>query len=67
MRNTFPKGFKNDMYKNILVPLENSATDTVILTHIRGLARLCESRLLLVHVADGFVARNQERLALSES
>ena len=28
------------MYRTILVPLENSATDLAILSHIRGLARL---------------------------
>lgn len=55
------------MYKNILVPLENSATDRIILEHIKPLAKLTEARLLLIHVADGFVARNQEGLNLSES
>jgi nucleotide-binding universal stress UspA family protein len=55
------------MYKTILIPLENSATDQVILDHVRPLARLCSSKLLLVHIADGFVARNKERLNLSES
>jgi nucleotide-binding universal stress UspA family protein len=55
------------MYRHILVPLDNSPTDEAILTHIRGLARLCGSRLTLLHVADGFMARNQERLGLDES
>ena len=55
------------MYKKILIPLENSAVDDVILQHISGLAKLCKSTLLLVHVADGFVARNQEMLNLAES
>lgn len=50
------------MYKHILVPLENSGSDDTILTHIRGLARLTGARLTLVHVADGFMARNQNRL-----
>ena len=55
------------MYRKILVPLENSETDSVILSHIRGLAKLCKSELVFVHVADGFAARNQESLNLAES
>ncbi|HKB37513.1 MAG TPA: universal stress protein [Gemmataceae bacterium] len=55
------------MYGTILIPLENSATDEAILTHIRPLARLCKSRLVLVHVADGFGARYQEALNLADS
>lgn len=54
------------MYKNILVPLENSDTDNVILNHIRPLARMTNARLLFVHVADGFMARNQKDLGESE-
>ena len=55
------------MYKTILVALENSPTDEVILRHIRGLARTLQSRLVLMHVADGFAARNQEQLNLEDS
>ncbi len=55
------------MYKHILVPLDNSPTDVAILEHIRPLARLTGARLTLVHVADGFMARNQENLGLAES
>jgi nucleotide-binding universal stress UspA family protein len=55
------------MYKHILVPLENSATDAVMLAHVRPLARFCGARLTLVHVADGFVARNQQLFNLAES
>ncbi len=55
------------MYRRILVPLENTGTDACILAHVRGLARHCGARLLLVHVADGWAARNQEALALRES
>ena len=55
------------MYKTILVALENSPTDEVILRHIRGLARAMKSSLVLMHVADGFVARNQEQLNLEDS
>jgi nucleotide-binding universal stress UspA family protein len=55
------------MYKHILIPLENSAADETILTHIRPLARITGARLLLVHVADGWVARNFNQLQLAES
>jgi nucleotide-binding universal stress UspA family protein len=55
------------VYQHILIPLENSPADEAILKHIRGLARLTGGRLTLMHVADGFVARNQEQLGLDES
>jgi len=55
------------MYKRILIPLENSAADETILTHIKPLARMTGAKLLLVHVADGWVARNFQQLKLAES
>lgn len=55
------------MYQAILVPLENSATDRTILEHVRPLARLSGAKLWLMHVADGWVARNYEQLKLQES
>ena len=55
------------MYKTILVPVENRETDQTILKHIRPLARLANAKLMLVHVADGWVARNYENLKLQES
>jgi nucleotide-binding universal stress UspA family protein len=55
------------MYRKILVALENSATDEAILSHIEPLARLMNSELVLVHVADGWVARNLNQLNLAES
>ena len=55
------------MYKHILIPLENSPADETILTHIRALARIAGAKLLLVHVADGWVARNFNQLQLAES
>lgn len=54
------------MYKHILIPLENSATDEVILAHIRLLGRETKARLTLIHVADGFLARNQQRFGESD-
>jgi nucleotide-binding universal stress UspA family protein len=55
------------MYKRILVPLENSTYDEAILEHIRQLARMTKGSIILIHVADGWVARNIQQLGLRES
>lgn len=55
------------MYRKILVTLENSRTDEAILRHIEELAGRLGSAVLLVHVADGWVARHFDRLNLAES
>lgn len=55
------------MYQRILVPLEHSDYDDAILAHVSALARLCKSSVVLIHVADGWAARNQQGLALRES
>jgi len=55
------------MYHKILIPLENSDYDQVILAHIRPLAKMTGASFLLMHVADGWVARNYEQLQLAES
>jgi nucleotide-binding universal stress UspA family protein len=55
------------MYRRILVALENSAADRTILEHVSDLARLTHAELLLVHVADGWVARHYDELQLRES
>jgi Universal stress protein UspA and related nucleotide-binding proteins len=55
------------MYRNILIPLENTGADETILTHIKPLARMSGAKLFLVHVADGWVARNFQQLKLAES
>ena len=55
------------MYRRILVPVENSAYDQAILDHVRELARLCKASVVLIHVADGFAARNAQQLNLRES
>ena len=55
------------MYHHILIPLENSSADETILAHIKPLARMTSAKLLLVHVADGWVARNFNQLQLAES
>ena len=55
------------MYKRILVAVENSPADRTIVEHVSGLARLTGAELLLVHVADGWAARNFDQLDLRES
>ena len=55
------------MYHKILVALENSEADQSLLPHITELAKLCGAKLLLVHVADGWVARYYNQLSLAES
>lgn len=55
------------MYSRILVPVENSPYDEAILQHVRGLARLTGASVVLIHVADGFAARNAKQLNLRES
>jgi nucleotide-binding universal stress UspA family protein len=55
------------MYKHILIPLDNSSSDEAILRHVRPLAKLTGASITLIHVADGFVARNQKGLNLGDS
>jgi len=60
-------GAADNMYRRILVAVENSAADRTILHHVAGLARLTGAELLLVHVADGWAARHFDDLKLRES
>lgn len=55
------------MYSNILVAIEHSDADRTVIDHVQGLAKLTGASLLLVHVADGWVARNYDELELRES
>lgn len=55
------------MYHRILVALEHSDYDEAILAHVKDLARLCASSVVLIHVADGWAARNVKQLNLRES
>jgi nucleotide-binding universal stress UspA family protein len=45
------------MYRTILVTLDGTETDRAILDHIKPLAKLAQSRVALLHVADGWAAR----------
>ncbi|MBI5600994.1 MAG: universal stress protein [Gemmatimonadetes bacterium] len=55
------------MYQRILVPLENTRTDRVIIDHVRQFARHTGASIVFIHVADGFAARNLAQLDLRES
>src|SRR5215510_15179135 len=55
------------MYQRILVAIEHSASDRTIVDHVARLAELTGATLLLVHVADGWAARNFDQLNLRES
>jgi nucleotide-binding universal stress UspA family protein len=45
------------MYKTILVTLDGTPTDRAIIEHIKPLARLMHSRVVLLHVATGVPAK----------
>lgn len=45
------------MYDTILVTLDGTSSDRAIIEHIKQLAKLAHSRLVLLHVADGWAAR----------
>ena len=55
------------MYQKILIALDNSPPEQALLDHVARLAVRLQSRLLLLHVADGWVARNYDALQLAES
>jgi len=45
------------MYNTILVTLDGTPSDRAIIEHVKQLAKLAHSRLVLLHVADGWAAR----------
>ncbi len=45
------------MYDTILVTLDGTPSDRAIIEHVKNLAKLAHSRLVLLHVADGWAAR----------
>jgi nucleotide-binding universal stress UspA family protein len=55
------------MYKKILIALDNTPADESLLPHVGELAKHLGSQLLLLHVADGWAARNFNQLTLAES
>ena len=53
------------MYQTILVTLDTTDADRTILEHVRPLAKQFDSRLVLLHVADGWTARTYGADAVS--
>lgn len=53
------------MYETILVTLDGTPSDRAIIEHIKELARLAQSRVVLLHVADGWAARTYGKDAVS--
>jgi nucleotide-binding universal stress UspA family protein len=45
------------MYDKILVTLDATPTDRAIIEHVKALAKVMHSRVVLLHVADGWAAR----------
>ena len=53
------------MYKTILVTLDGTPTDQAIVEHVKALAKFAQSRVILLHVADGWAARTHGADAVS--
>jgi len=53
------------MYKKILLTLDGTPTDRAMIEHVKPLAKLAGSRIVLLHVADGWAARTYGRDAIS--
>ena|SRR3974390_3425903 len=53
------------MYKTILVTLEGTPTDQAIIRHVKELAKIAQSQVVLLHVADGWAARTYGSDAVS--
>jgi len=53
------------MYKTILVTLDGTPTDRAIIGHVKELAKLAQSKVVLLHVADGWAARTYGKDAVS--
>ena len=55
------------MYSKVLVALDLSTADDALIPHVQRLAETTGAELLLLHVADGFAARNYDEFKLTES
>jgi nucleotide-binding universal stress UspA family protein len=53
------------MYQSILITLDTTNSDRAIIEHIKPLAKLMHSRVILLHVADGWAARRFGQDAVS--
>ena len=55
------------MFKKILVALDHSKADDVLLPRVKELATLTRAEILLLHVSTGWAAHWQDNLNLSDS
>ena len=55
------------MYRKILLALDATTAGKALVAHVRELATIHHSKLALIHVADGWAARNFDALKLTES
>ena len=55
------------MFKKILVALDHSKADSVLLPQVVELAKLTQAEVLLLHVSTGWAAQWQDNLNLSDS
>ena len=53
------------MYKTILITVDGTPTDRAIIEHVKQLAKAAQSRVVLLHVADGWAARTYGSDAVS--
>lgn len=53
------------MYQTILMTLDGTPSDRAIIAHVKALAKLAGSRVILLHVADGWAARTYGSDAVS--
>jgi nucleotide-binding universal stress UspA family protein len=53
------------MYKTVLLTLDGTQTDRAIIEHVKPLAKMAHSRVVLLHVADGWAARTYGADAVS--
>ena len=54
------------MYDKILVTLDGTPTDRAIIEHVKRLAKIMTSCIVLLHVADGWAARTYGPDAVSQ-
>ena len=62
---TVPTPTRSTMYDTILVTLDGKPTDRAIIEHVKLLASFAHSRVVLLHVADGWAARTYGSDAVS--
>jgi nucleotide-binding universal stress UspA family protein len=60
-----PTPTRNTLYHTILVTLDGRPTDRAIIEHVKQLAQFAHSRVVLLHVADGWAARTYGSDAVS--